>query len=33
MRMMLKAVMDTEMGNAAIRNGSLAKVIEQVVQQ
>jgi hypothetical protein len=33
MRMMLKAVMDTEMGNEAIRNGSLAKVIEQVVQQ
>jgi hypothetical protein len=33
MRMMLKAVMDTEMGNEAIQNGSLGKIIEQVVQQ
>jgi hypothetical protein len=31
--MMLKAVMDTEMGNEAIQNGSLGKIIEQVVQQ
>lgn len=33
MRMMLKAVMDTEKGNEAIRNGSLGKIIEGVVEQ
>jgi len=33
MRMMLKAVIDTEAGNENIRNGSMAKVIEQMVQQ
>ncbi|MGY1618144.1 hypothetical protein ACI797_15500 [Geodermatophilus sp. SYSU D00691] len=33
MRMMLKAVIDTEMGNEALRTGSMAKVVEQIVQQ
>jgi hypothetical protein len=33
MRMMLRAVMDTEKGNEAIRNGSLGKIIEGVVEQ
>ena len=33
MRMMLKAVVDTEAGNEAIRNGTMAKLIEQTMQQ
>ena len=33
MRMMLKAVVDTEAGNEAIRNGSVAHLIEQMVKQ
>jgi hypothetical protein len=33
MRMMLHAVIDTEAGNEAIRNGSIAKMVEQMVQQ
>ena len=33
MRMMLKAVVDTEAGSEAIRNGSIAKVIEQMMEQ
>ncbi len=33
MRMMLHAVVDTEAGNEVIRNGSLAKLVEQMVQQ
>ena len=33
MRMMLKAVMDTETGNEAIRSGALPKVLEQIMQQ
>ncbi len=31
--MMLKAVVDTEAGNEAVRNGSIAGVIEQMVQR
>ena len=31
--MMLKAVMDTEKGNEAIRNGSLGEIIEGVVER
>lgn len=33
MRMMLKAVVDTEAGNEALRNGSMIKAIEQMMQQ
>ena len=33
MRMMLKAVVDTEAGNEALRNGSMVKAIEQMTQQ
>jgi hypothetical protein len=33
MRMMLKAVVDTEAGTEALRNGSMLKVIEQMMQQ
>jgi hypothetical protein len=33
MRMMLKAVVDTEAGNEALRNGSMVKAIEQMVQE
>ena len=33
MRMMLKAVVDTEAGTEAIRNGSIAKVIGQMMEQ
>jgi hypothetical protein len=33
MRMMLRAVVDTEAGNEALRNGSMLKVIEQMMQQ
>jgi hypothetical protein len=33
MRMMLKAVVDTEAGNEALRNGSMVKAIEQMMQQ
>jgi hypothetical protein len=33
MRMMLKAVVDTEAGNEALRNGSMMKAIEQMVQE
>ncbi|WP_369134681.1 DUF3303 family protein [Modestobacter sp. I12A-02662] len=33
MRMMLKAVVDTPSGNAAIRDGSIAQVIGQMVEQ
>ncbi|PRY50247.1 hypothetical protein LY71_104284 [Geodermatophilus tzadiensis] len=33
MRMMLKAVVDTEAGNEAFRNGSMIKAIEQMVQE
>ena len=33
MRMMLKAVVDTEAGNEALRNGSMVKAIEQLMQQ
>ncbi len=32
MRMMLKAVVDTEAGNEALRNGSMVKGIEQLMQ-
>jgi hypothetical protein len=33
MRMMLKAVLDTEAGNEALRNGSLTKTVEQMMNQ
>ncbi len=33
MRMMLRAVVDTEAGNEALRNGSMLEVIEQMMQQ
>ena len=33
MRMMLEAVVDTEAGNEALRNGSMVKAIEQMVQE
>ena len=33
MRMMLKAVVDTEAGNEALRDGSMVKAIEQMMQQ
>jgi hypothetical protein len=33
MRMMLKAVVDTEAGNEALRTGSMVKAIEQMMQQ
>ena len=33
MRMMLKAVVDTEAGNEAIRNGSVAQLLERMVEQ
>ena len=33
MRMMLKAVVGTEAGNEAVRNGTIAKLIEQTVQE
>jgi hypothetical protein len=33
MRMMLRAVVDTEAGNEALRNGSMLQVIEQMMQQ
>jgi hypothetical protein len=33
MRMMLRAVIDTPSGNAVIRDGSIAGVIERMVQQ
>jgi hypothetical protein len=33
MRMMLKAVVDTQAGNEALRNGSMVKAIEQMMQQ
>ena len=33
MRMMLRAVVDAEAGNEALRNGSMLKVIEQMMQQ
>lgn len=33
MRMLLKAVVDTEAGNEALRNGSMLKAIEQMMQQ
>ncbi len=33
MRMMLRAVVYTEAGNQALRNGSMLKVIEQMMQQ
>ena len=33
MRMMLRAVVDTEAGNETIRNGTLGKLIEQTMQQ
>jgi hypothetical protein len=33
MRMMLRAVVDTEAGTEALRNGTMAKLIEQTVQQ
>lgn len=33
MRMMLKAVVDTEAGNEALRDGSVIKAIEQMVQE
>lgn len=33
MRMMLQAVLDTDAGNEALRNGSLPKVVEQIVEQ
>ncbi len=32
MRMMMRAVVDTEAGNEAIRNGSIAKVIGQMME-
>jgi hypothetical protein len=31
--MMLKAVVDTEAGNESLRNGTMAKLIEQTMQQ
>jgi hypothetical protein len=33
MRMMLRAVVDTEAGNETVRNGTIAKLIEQTMQQ
>lgn len=33
MRMMLRAVVDTEAGNEAMRNGSIAQMLEQMVKQ
>ncbi len=33
MRMMLKAVVDTEAGNEALRTGAMVKAIEQMMQQ
>lgn len=33
MRMMLRAVVDTEAGTEALRNGTMAKVIEQAMEQ
>src|SRR5688572_16668370 len=33
MRMMLKAVVDTEAGNEALRNGSMVKTIQDMMQQ
>jgi DUF917 family protein len=33
MRMMLKAVVDTEAGNEALRNGEMVKAIEQMMQR
>ena len=33
MRMMLKAVVDTEAGNEALRNGSMIKAMEQMMEQ
>ncbi len=33
MRMMLKAVVGTEAGNESIRNGTMAKLIEQTMQE
>jgi hypothetical protein len=33
MRMMLRAVVGTEAGNETIRNGTIAKLIEQTMQQ
>ena len=33
MRMMLKAVVGTEAGNETIRNGTMAKLIEQTMQE
>ena len=32
MRMMLKAIMDTEAGNEAIRNGSMSQVVDHLVK-
>jgi len=33
MRMMLKAVVDTEAGNEALRDGTMVKAIEQMMKQ
>jgi hypothetical protein len=33
MRMMLRAVVDTEAGNETVRNGTMAKLIEQTTQE
>jgi hypothetical protein len=33
MRMLLEAVVDTEAGNEALRNGSLPKIVQTVVEQ
>ncbi len=33
MRMMLKAVVGTEAGNETIRNGTIAKLVEQTMQE